>query len=79
MTDYKSADKQLRAFVRNGGLQQLQHYRFITIHTNEYFAHPCSGCPDIADVGPVQDTARGGGAGVDVGAACLYRHLFGMR
>lgn len=77
MTDYKRSDATARSFVVTGGLQQLDTYKFVTIHTNEWSARPCKGCPHMADPAPWPKKDKNGRR--DVSAACLFRTLFALR
>jgi hypothetical protein len=77
MTDYKPTDATARRFLATGGLAKLDEYKFVTIHTNEWSARPCKGCPHVADPAPWPPRDKSGKR--DVSAACLFRTLFALR
>jgi len=85
--NFKECDGPARKFVKNAGLQQLRHHRFITLYTNEVADAPCDGCPPLAPPMPERpetgeedgDDGDNVAAAVDNSAACLFRHLFTLR
>ena len=79
VTDYKSDDAALRRWIVDGGLQRLNEHQFITVHTNQQINTPCPSCPKVAGPAPKLVQNQDGSRNVDRSAACLYRHLFGLR
>jgi hypothetical protein len=79
VVDYQKSVAAVRGYLSKGLLQKLDQYRFVTVHTNEWQSRACKDCPALADPAPAPTWNDDGSRAVNNSAACLYRHLFGIR